>query len=162
MPWSSKAVANHILHLAKAEGVQVTPMQLNKLVYITHGWHLALTGDPLINETAEAWKYGPVVSSLYQEFKRFGRTPITKFAVEWEGDNPVTAKLPVGAEEAKDIIERVRKAYSGYSGLQLSALTHKKGTPWAKAWATGGGYTYIRCPIPDGDIRDHYLRRSAS
>ena len=56
-----KAVANKFLELGERDGVSdITPMKLLKLVYIAHGWHLALSEGkkPLVNEASEAWKYG--------------------------------------------------------------------------------------------------------
>jgi len=44
-------------------------MKLQKLVYYAHGWHLALNNEPLIDEQVECWQYGPVISSLFHEFK---------------------------------------------------------------------------------------------
>src|SRR5215467_7486621 len=82
MAYPAKAVANEFLYLAKEERRPVTPMQLLKLVYFAHGWYLALTGERLIDERVEAWKYGPVVPSIYHEFKRFGNEPITEYATE--------------------------------------------------------------------------------
>ena len=52
-------------------------MKLIKLVYIAHGWHLALeNGKSLISEAVMAWKYGHVINSLYQKLKRYGSQDI--------------------------------------------------------------------------------------
>jgi uncharacterized phage-associated protein len=74
------AIANYFIELAKF----ITPMKLQKLVYFAHGWCLALADKPLINEKIEAWQYGPVVSSLYREFKKYGNEGITSPAVEFK------------------------------------------------------------------------------
>lgn len=73
MPYSAKAVANEFLHLAKDEGRSVTPMQLLKLVYFAYGWYWAFADDRLLDERVQAWKYGPVVPSVYHEFERANR-----------------------------------------------------------------------------------------
>jgi uncharacterized phage-associated protein len=62
----------------------MTPLKIQKLVYFLHGWHLAVRADPAIGESFEAWPYGPVLSSLYQQFKGFGRSPITTYALDYE------------------------------------------------------------------------------
>ena len=69
MPFSAAAVANEFLHLAHRDDRPITPLKMQKLVYFAHGWHLAITGAPLISEPIQAWQYGPVISSLYQIFK---------------------------------------------------------------------------------------------
>src|SRR5947209_3400405 len=80
MPYDAKAIANYFLDLAEAEAKSLTPMKLQKLVYYAHGWHLALTGRPLLDEEIQAWSFGPVIRSLYNEFREFGAEPITRRA----------------------------------------------------------------------------------
>jgi uncharacterized phage-associated protein len=70
------AVANAVLDEARDQGKSLTIMQLLKLVYIAHGWSLALLNVPLVNEEPEAWQHGPVFPSIYREFRRFGSQPI--------------------------------------------------------------------------------------
>src|ERR1700738_3701746 len=76
--YDARAVANYFLERAKAEGIPITPMAIQKLVYFAHGWMLAVYGRPLINQRIEAWEYGPVIRDLYQQFKRFGDLPISE------------------------------------------------------------------------------------
>lgn len=118
---SALDVAAEILHLAAREGVPVSPMKLNKLAYICHGWHLAIVGRPLFDETVEAWAYGPVVPSLYHEYKHFGRDPISE-----SGD---VSELPANSRR---IIRGVWEKYNELSATQLSAMTHSPGTPWSE------------------------------
>ena len=141
MAYPAKAVANEFLHLAKDERRKVTPMQLLKLVYFAHGWYLALYGERLIDEQVEAWKYGPVVPSIYHEFKRFGNEPITEFATETkvtkrDGKGLILTleevRIPDTDQRAKMLIKRVWDVYKGFSAIQLSRMTHEPGSPWAE------------------------------
>ena len=72
----AKRVAEYILWLANRDRNPLTPMQVLKLVYICHGWMLGLTGRPLIRESAQAWTYGPVVPSVYHQYKTWGGNSI--------------------------------------------------------------------------------------
>ena len=45
MSYSASAIANEILARATGAGVSLTSMQLIKLVYIAHGWSLAVYGS---------------------------------------------------------------------------------------------------------------------
>lgn len=67
--YSAKAIANKFLDIAESEGAKIDPMKMQKLVYIAHGWGLGFLGEPLITQDIEAWKYGPIISDLYHEFK---------------------------------------------------------------------------------------------
>ena len=51
-------------------------MKVQKLVYYAHGWHLGLADAPLIGELVEAWRWGPVIRSLYAALAEFGNQPI--------------------------------------------------------------------------------------
>ena len=48
------------------------------LPYISHDYTLALTDQKLFSDSVEAWKYGPVIPNIYQEFKHYGGGEITK------------------------------------------------------------------------------------
>ena len=87
-PFNSKAVANHFLELAKRDGQTIDPMKIQKLAYYAHGFFLALYDKPLLDDRVEAWKWGPVIPSLYHEFKQYGGGPIVGLAtdVEFVGD----------------------------------------------------------------------------
>ena len=61
-------------------------MKMQKLVYLAHGWHLAIHDRPLISENFEAWPYGPVEEDLYHIFKPYRDAPITDYAKTWVGN----------------------------------------------------------------------------
>jgi uncharacterized phage-associated protein len=152
-PFSAKSIANYFL-LKKP----IDPMKLQKLVYYAHGWHLAFTGRPLINETVEAWEFGPVVADLYHEFKHFGTAPITDLADDdWEA-----IKVPVPRDETvRELLDWIWKEYGKYSGVTLSNMTHKPGTPWEKTVrdcrAKNNGALRRGVDIPDDVIREHFI-----
>src|SRR5262245_26249764 len=77
LPYPVAEVANWLIERGLEDGRPVDPLKLQKLLYFAHGWHLAITGAPLLDEPIEAWQYGPVVSSIYHEFKHFGSRAIT-------------------------------------------------------------------------------------
>ena len=75
------AVANYLIQLAKEKGIDLQPLKLMKLVYIAHGFMLALFDRSALNprfDRVEAWKYGPVIPSVYHSFKCYGKDNIDK------------------------------------------------------------------------------------
>ncbi len=149
LPYAPSAVANEFLERAGKASRTLTPMQLLKLAYIAHGWNLAVTHSPLFDEPVQAWKYGPVIPSLFHEFKEFGGDPITKlselvkfpdafgtgsdsFAGEIVIEKPF---LDEGDKDRVELIDWVWSKYGAYSGSQLSKMTHEPGTPWSNAVA---------------------------
>src|SRR5271155_2943676 len=90
MPYKPSHVANSFLVRAREDGiVDVDPLKIQKLVYFFHGWFLATRGAPGVGELFEAWPYGPVLSSLYRQFKNCGSRPIEGYAVDL---NPTTGE----------------------------------------------------------------------
>lgn len=80
---SMRELANHILAVANKNGLPVTHLQLQKVMFFALGFHMKHKGvDELALETYdipfEKWKYGPVVESLYYTFKEFSDNDITK------------------------------------------------------------------------------------
>ena len=159
--YPSKAVANWwIDRFSRSGGRRLTQLQLNKLVYIAHGWHLAMDerSDGLIAETIVAWKHGPVVPSLRDEFREFGSRPITSPASDWIGGDdvfiPKLADYDVQSWE-KRALEWVYDRYGHMSGPQLITVTHRNGSPWWEV--TRGGVDIGRNgPIPNDMIREYY------
>lgn len=149
--FSPSTVANYFLERAAGEGRALTPMQVIKLVYIAHGWHLGYFRQPLISEQVEAWQYGPVIDSLYHGLKKYRNAPVDAYLA-----SPVNEeRLLKESGNTKALLDHVWDRYSRYSGPQLSTLTHQPGTPWSKVWANSGRWSRSE-PIPDELILQHY------
>ncbi len=82
---------------------------------------LALHDRSLFREPVEAWPYGPIAPKIYHKFRKFGGNQITASRKDYR-DHFDECEL--------DIMEQVVNAYGDYTGLQLSSLTHKHGSPW--------------------------------
>ena len=83
------SVANYFIELAQRDEVSITQLGLMKRVYIAHGFSLALLNFSLLDsrfDDVEAWKYGPVIPSVYHSFKCYRNGPITDktIIVEWD------------------------------------------------------------------------------
>ncbi len=165
--YSADAIANEFLELAAKEGKPVTPLMLQKLVYYAHGWHLGLGLGPLIDEPIEAWKLGPVIRSLYAEFRKFGGKPITEPAhdikfVPGEGVTHIVPRMDCEGDsgaESKDVIDRVWGFYKQFSGLQLSTMTHEPGSPWHQVASSFSTRIPEYTRIPNAMLQEHFAKR---
>lgn len=84
MKENALAVANYFVELAEKEGKPITLLGLVKRVYIAHGFSLALFHKSLLDprfDKVEAWRYGPVIPSVYHSFKQNRANPITEKTV---------------------------------------------------------------------------------
>lgn len=145
------AVANKILEFAQnSDGATVTPMQLIKLVYLSHGWMLGLCGKPLLNESVEAWRFGPVVRSVYNAVKDFRDKPVS-YPIKPLIGAPYTDDF---SQDELDIINQVYNIYGKWDGITLSNLTHQDGTPWDITWKHHGKNAVI-----SNDLIENYYKQ---
>lgn len=160
MACNAKAVANEFLRLAESDGRKLDAMKLQKLVYFAHGWHLALKGEPLLDEEIQAWDYGPVVTSLYHEFKEFGPDPVDRLArhTVLRGDSIEEEEPRLEDEYAREIVSEVWRKYGEFSGIQLANMTHRRGTPWEMVDRRFQGRIPRGATLPDELIRSGFRR----
>jgi uncharacterized phage-associated protein len=79
--WSTE-IANEFIRMGASSGETFTQMHLQELVYIAHGWCLALTGEPLTGDRPEARQYGPEYRRISEALVKCGTRPVTtKIAV---------------------------------------------------------------------------------
>lgn len=160
MSYSSKAIANYFLDAAKRDKKCISPLKMQKLVYFAHGWYLALLDDALLDERVEAWQYGPVIPTLYHEFKTYGRGAISEYATEFDIDDDydwITPKIP-DDRELKEFLDKIWEVYSPYSAIQLSNATHQPGTPWHTTWGHDGAPKGT--DINNNLIKDYFKRQA--
>lgn len=138
MPHPALSIANATLDIAWERQDKITPLKLQKFVYIAHGFSLAITEVPLIEETVIAWDWGPVIPVIYREFKRYGKDPIQDHAtMSIKGKR---RDIPPPKDEIVDaLLKGVWGIYGKMDGYQLANLTHEKGAPWEQTWNGGKG-----------------------
>jgi uncharacterized phage-associated protein len=160
-PNSAIAVANSTVCLANDARDPVTPMKLQKLIYYAHGFNLSLLGLPLIDEEVQAWKYGPVVNSVYHTFKGYGSNPILEPQEEAVYD-PATESISFGTPYVsqsrrfhRDLLQAVWDEYGNRSGIELSNMTHLSGTAWREVWSVNK-FNLRFLGIPNHLIREEF------
>ncbi len=157
MAFPVKHVANCFLQRDFEDGcATITPMKLQKLVYCLHGWHLAITDQPAIDGEFEAWPYGPVEEDMYHLFKSYRNKPIATYAQSWDGDEQKAFVVAQnGNKEFYEILDFVAVRYMPFTATQLSAMTHKPGTPWSITRDRG------ETAIDDNLIKEHFRELAA-
>ena len=124
---SAISAANAFLDLARREGRALTNMQLQKLVYIAHGYCLAKLKTPLFYNNVHAFEWGPVIPTLYKQLQQYGAEEVKNYISIDEP--PISPNSP-----EMEIISEVWNDYKEASGLELSNRTHRPGSPWSETW----------------------------
>lgn len=158
VPYTPLAVANNFLEqFGQTDGIE--HMKLQKLVYCSYGWWLAvngLDGTRLTTEGPEIWKHGPVFDSLYHALKVFGRKPITAP----QSTNPFATPENVAPDDdhVRAFVRWVWSRYGHLSGFALSDMTHKPGTPWHRVASENNFSVAFNTEIPDEYICDEFTK----
>ncbi len=131
---TAKDVADYFLAAVEEEyGDNITNLKLQKLVYYAQGFRLAMTGEPLFEDEIVAWAHGPVVLSLYDEFKHHGANAIPR---------PDAIDDSKYDEDVRKLLDEVAEVYGQFSASKLRAMTHEE-PPWAQT-TTGDVISYDR------------------
>ena len=118
-------VAKYFLSLNDEEvGELISNLKLQKLVYYAQGFRLAITGEPLFTDTIEAWAHGPVVPSLYHEYKGFMAGAIP---------SPTDFDPKCIDQNTRELLDEVYAVYGQFSAWKLRNLTHAE-KPWIDAY----------------------------
>lgn len=141
-----RAIANEFV---KLNGVPLNQMKLQKLVYIAHGWNLAINREPLVEGRIEAWDGGPVMRVIWNHIRDFGFNTSGKLLGETPNE-PFQTNLN---SPQREIISHVWKKYGRRTGLELSEMTHEPGTPWSNAYFGSGR----NAALSQSDIQQHFV-----
>lgn len=115
-----------------------TQLKLQKLVYFCFADYLCETGKELFTDKIYAFKYGPVVDTVYKKYKEYGYKPIEKETEDIDGKNifemPAKSRILFAEDGTEKIlsIEKTLKKYGALSAAELVDLTHRKDSPWSK------------------------------
>ncbi len=136
LPYTPSHVANFFLDCAAEEGSDLTMLKLQKLVYFAYGWTFAVLGQELFNTTEHPirrYRYGPVIESLYWEFKFLGNKPIENYSRSLKNDGEFGVEKIHAGDKAYKILLQIWRAYGNLTRHKLIAMTHEAGSPWDKA-----------------------------
>ena len=139
-PYHPDEIANEFIAIGiETSACDMSPMKLQKLAYLAHGWFLAFYDEKLIDGDIEAWEFGPVIPDLYHKLQKFGNNPVGELvsklrpASDNSSDFPFefhTPRVPTADTRTHGHLREVWRAYGQYTPIQLSNLTHEPGTPW--------------------------------
>lgn len=116
------AIAAHIVHMAADEGDRIDHLKLQKLCYYAQGYSLVLRRKPIFDDRIEAWEHGPVVPSVYHQYKDHGRISI-----------PATGQKPELEQWRVEILEMVYARLGWMTSWNLRNQTHME-RPWHDVW----------------------------
>lgn len=136
----------------------IDPLKLQKLLYFTNGWWLGLSGEPLLTERPQVWRYGPVFRGVYNTFSRYGNGRI-EHPAPGNPLSPQSAPVMLDANDQTQVdpfLDWVWQEYGGRTGPALSDETHAAGTPWQRIASSRGYSVPIGTEIPTEEDYEYF------
>lgn len=137
--YSSVAVANTLLEVNASQGARApTADQLQDWVYLAHGWHLGVTGRPLLQDQLMACSEGVFAVDLRETGCRGSHRieePISLIATD-ERRGMMVEQTPSTPEQApiRAVLKRVHKLWGQQSAYELRQVVREVGGPWDLIW----------------------------
>jgi uncharacterized phage-associated protein len=136
-PYSAIAVANWFINRKKTDQCDITHLKIQKLLYYAQGWHLAYFDTVLFEDAIFAWKYGPVIHSIYNALKIVDKEQqIIELIYGYLIDNgkyiPAISYIDQDDKETLIFLDEFWSSYSKYNPWMLVNSTHQAGTPWTQ------------------------------
>ena len=139
---SAKNIAEYFLTTVDEEaGDSLSNLKVQKLCYYAQGYHLAMFGSPLFPDAIEAWEHGPVVPSLYRDYKQYKASAIPR---------PLNFDPEQINADARLLLEEIYSVYGQYSATKLRNMTHAE-APWRDAYAK-----FPSCTISHEAMREFF------
>lgn len=152
-------VARYIINYTNSNGGRITNLKLQKILYFVQGVYLVLKNCPCFLDDIEAWDFGPVVPTVYREFKEYGSNSIPSIEKIFKLDpnNIFNSKLiqyddSVLSDEVKKIVKEVVVIFWDTSASALVTLTHEQ-DPWITSYKKGCTHSVI----PIEEIKKYFM-----
>ena len=152
--YTPQHVANFFLDKAEEECIKLTQLKLMKLIYLAYGWYIVFTHKKLFEEPIQAWKHGPVIESIYHEFKHFRKNVIDINSIIFDLDTGNTIIPRIDDHETIRILEKVWIGYKDFTAISLVNREHRNGTAWYKQYKENENET-----ISDQIIEEDFYQR---
>lgn len=146
--YNSVSVAFYIVAWANQNKVTINLTKTQKLLYIAYGANLIVGGNRLCDEHPQAWPYGPVFPATRLKLLKADLAAVTMQSAE-------LGEL----RDDKYLAELTAFVFEGFGSKtagQLTAWSHRPGSPWEEATHMPG-FKWGN-EIPDAFIYDYFSR----
>jgi uncharacterized phage-associated protein len=140
--------------------VPCTHLKIEKLVYMCYADYLCNENKKLFEDNIYAYRYGPVIESIYKKYKHTnnleddGNEPNKEYYKE-ENFMPFRSRIISSFDGVKKLISinNTIEKYASLSAEDLVELTHKRNSPWEHS----GKGEYINRKITDDIIKKYHI-----
>ncbi len=147
-------IADYFIALSNTTENLITNLKLQKLVYYTQAWHLAMHDKPVFPEYFEAWVHGPVLLPLYNQYRGLKWHPLERDDLT---EGSITKLRDRFGPELCSLIDQVVDHYFGMTAYQMELQVHSE-EPWRRARLGLNADEPSHNIIQNEWMRDYYRR----
>ena len=126
-------LANDFIDWGMREGVEITQLKLQKLLYIFFARYLSTTGKRPFKDCPVKWPLGPVFPGVYQATKHFGAKPLTPLHDIEDGKIYFVTRTD---DRFHAVFQETVRRYGQMQANDLVRLTHSEVLPnYTTAWS---------------------------
>jgi uncharacterized phage-associated protein len=140
-------------YILKKSG-QMNAIKLQKTMFFVEAFHLAIFNKSLVGESFEAWVNGPVLRSVYNEYKSQSKASYIISIPEFE---EVIFWRKFENPKQLYIIDKVIEYFNRFGSQQLSESSHRH-LPWKEAREGLGTNDKSDKPMSKDSIRKYYRK----
>lgn len=120
--------AFYLINLFHKDGKEVTQLHVQKIMFLFEAYYMnKYNVERLYDCDYLAWDFGPVVTHLYKNFKKYGKEDIILTDEEKQLGNSIS-------EDKKETLNEIYNTFKEFKAIQLVNFTHADGSPWKNAW----------------------------
>ena len=135
--YTANEVAKEIIIYSNNNYYSISNLKLQKLLYFIQAIYLNEYHRACYDDVIEAWSFGPVVPSVYHNYKIFGANNIPSRIFNNNSFANIFSHInsfgrPLSYEDA-NIIDSIVKSFSVYTASDLVDITHHQ-DPWINSY----------------------------
>lgn len=145
--YKAQEIAQYVIWFCDKQNYAISNLKLQKILYFIQAEFLIETKKPCFEDQIEAWDFGPVVPSVYFEYRVYGGSNI-----------PCTITLRMMrafSKKVRELIDGIVAECAKYSASTLVDITHSQ-SPWIDAYNRPG----INNPITNESIINYFKQVS--
>jgi uncharacterized phage-associated protein len=153
-----KLYADWLVHYFNLNGLHISPLKLQKILYYSQAWSLVFLDHSLFEDVPEAWANGPVYRAIWDEYKiKAQRHEKLVFENNYNLEAEYkkrTDSLNLDVNQS-ELLDSVLKKYSSYPSGYLVYLTHSE-LPWNEARKGCAPFDLCTIPMSLTTMKDYY------
>lgn len=136
--YSANTIAKEVISYSNEKDFSISNLKLQKVLYFIQAIFLNEYHRACFSDDIEAWAFGPVVPSVYRQYKIFGANSIPTTVFNKNNFASIFALTSYETNEiiSKDdinIIHNIVNELSSYTASELVEITHSQ-SPWINAY----------------------------